>query len=31
MNDLSRPPNPKSLYAKRQPVYPKAVDGKFAL
>jgi cytochrome c oxidase accessory protein FixG len=28
MNDLSSP-TAKSLYAKRQPVYPKAVDGRF--
>jgi len=28
MNDLSTS-GPKSLYAKREPVYPKAVDGKF--
>lgn len=29
MTDLSNHPKPKSLYEKRQPVYPKAVDGKF--
>lgn len=29
MTDLSNSPKPKSLYAKREPVYPKAVDGRF--
>ena len=29
MTDLSNTPKPKSLYAKREPVYPKAVDGPF--
>ena len=29
MSDLSNPPKPKSLYARREPVYPKAVDGRF--
>jgi cytochrome c oxidase accessory protein FixG len=29
MTDLSNHPSPKSLYAKREPVYPKAVDGPF--
>ena len=29
MTDLSSAPKAKSLYAKREPVYPKAVDGKF--
>jgi cytochrome c oxidase accessory protein FixG len=29
MTDLSNPPKPESLYAKREPVFPKAIDGPF--
>jgi polyferredoxin len=29
VTDLSNTPKPKSLYAKREPVFPKAVDGPF--